>query len=68
MRHRPHSKTAFRGLLVALLLPSLVQVVQRHNPHFHPDLMDGLFGVFWGIFFGMVILTLKKGGWHTEPD
>ena len=50
------SKKAFRVIPVALLPFSLLQVVARHYPDFHPDLMDGFRGLLLGVVLGVLIL------------
>jgi hypothetical protein len=56
------SKTSFRIFLIALLLSSLLQIPARHYPDFHPDLMDGLRGLFLGIAIGTMALTAWRNG------
>jgi hypothetical protein len=51
--------------LIALVLSSLLQIPARHQPSFHPDLLDGLRGVFLGIFFGAMALTTWRNGRRT---
>jgi hypothetical protein len=57
-----HSKTMFSAGWVALILSSLLQLVARHYPQVHPDLMDGLRGMCLGIFFGTMALTIWRNG------
>ena len=57
-----HSKTSFRVFLICLMLSSLLQIPARHYPGFHPDLMDGLRGLFLGIAIGTMALTAWKNG------
>jgi hypothetical protein len=59
------SKTSFRIFLIALLLSSLLQIPARHYPDFHPDLMDGLRGLFLGIAIGTMALTAWRNGRRT---
>ncbi|HEV8197752.1 MAG TPA: hypothetical protein VGP87_13990 [Gemmatimonadales bacterium] len=56
------SKTAFRIIGAALLPFSLLQIVARRSPQFHPDLMDGLRGLLLGIVIGMLILMSRQKG------
>ena len=61
---RMPSKALFNAGLVAFLVSSLLQVVARHYPQVHPDLMDGLRGAGLGVFFGATALTVwRKGRW-----
>jgi len=41
---------------VALLLFFLLQIPARMYPQFHPDLMDGVRGLFLGITLGTMVL------------
>jgi hypothetical protein len=59
------SKTSFRIFLICLLLSSLLQIPARHDPDFHPDLMDGLRGLFLGLALGTMALTAWKNGRRT---
>jgi hypothetical protein len=52
----------FRFGLIAFIFASLLQVQARHDPLFHPDLMDGLRGVCLGIFFGAMAVTTWRNG------
>jgi hypothetical protein len=55
-------KTPCRVAQVSLLLFSLLQLPARHHPEFHPDLLDGVRGVFLGIAIGALILMARKNG------
>jgi hypothetical protein len=57
-----HTKTMFRIGMIALILASVLQVQARHDPRFHPDLIDGLRGLCFGIFFGTMALTTWRNG------
>ena len=54
------SKTAFRIIGAALLPFSLLQILARRYPQFHPDVMDGLRGLLLGIVIGMLVLMAGK--------
>jgi len=56
------SKTMFSTGLIALIVSSLLQVVGRHYPQMHPDLIDGLRGLCLGIFLGTMALTVWRKG------
>lgn len=56
------SKASFRIFSIGLLLSSLLQIPARHYPDFHPDLMDGLRGLFLGIAIGAMALTAWRNG------
>jgi len=56
------SKTIFLVSQVALLLFFLMSLPTRLAPQFHPDLMDGVRGVFLGI----AIATVIWSGWHNR--
>lgn len=51
-----HSKTTTRIAWLALLLFFLLQLPARQYPQFHPDLMDGVRGLFLGIAIGTMAL------------
>jgi hypothetical protein len=59
------SKTAFRSIGAALLPFSLLQIVARRYPQFHPDLMDGLRGLLLGIVIGLLMLMSRQKGTGT---
>jgi hypothetical protein len=59
------SKASFRIFLICLVLSSLLQIPARHYPDFHPDLMDGLRGLFLGLAIGTMALTAWKNGRRT---
>ena len=59
---RRQSKTLFTAGLLAFVVSSLLQVVSRHYPQAHPDLMDGLRGLCLGIYFGAMALTIWRNG------
>ena len=48
--------------MTGFLLSSLLQIPARHYPDFHPDLMDGLRGLFLGIAIGAMALTAWRNG------
>ena len=56
------SKAAFRASLVALLLASMLQFLGRRYPQFYPDLIDGLRGLFLGVFIASVFLIIGRNG------
>ena len=57
-----HSKTPFFIMMTAILLSSLLQIPARRFPQFHPDLVDGLRGLFVGVAIGAMILH----GWKSR--
>ena len=65
MKHDIQSRALLRGSMAALLLASLLQVAQRHYPHFHPDLADGLRGLLFGIFLATSLLYIRRRGRRT---
>ena len=56
----PQSRTLFLLMQVTLLLFFLLQVPMRLYPHFHPDLMDGIRGLFLGMALGLMIVASWK--------
>ncbi|HZI40961.1 MAG TPA: hypothetical protein VFD67_04640 [Gemmatimonadaceae bacterium] len=56
------SKRIFLVMQVALLLFFLLQLPARLYPQFHPDVMDGVRGLFLGIAFGTMIVI----GWRRR--
>ena len=56
------SRTIYAAGLIALILSSFLQLVARHYPQVHPDLMDGLRGLCLGIFFGAMALKVWRSG------
>ena len=58
--HSVHSTTTFRILQISLLVFSLLHLPARHYPAFHPDLMDGVRGVFLGIAIGTLALLGRQ--------
>jgi hypothetical protein len=60
--NRIPTKTVYSAGMIALVLSSLLQLVARHYPQAHPDLMDGLRGVCLGIFFGAMALKIWRHG------
>ncbi len=63
--NRIQSKTLFSTGLIAMILSSLLQLVARHYPQVHPDLMDALRGLCLGIFFGTMSMTIWRNGRHA---
>ena len=55
-------KPMFLLSLVALLLFSLMQLPARLNPQFHPDIMDGVRGLFLGVAIAALWVSARKGG------
>jgi hypothetical protein len=49
LRSDPTSKTMFLVAQLGLLGSGLMYLPARLAPHFHPDLMDGVRGVFIGV-------------------
>ena len=64
VRHDVWSKTSFRVAQISLLFFSLLQLPARRYPEFHPDLMDGVRGMFLGIAIGAVILMARQSRGH----
>jgi hypothetical protein len=60
--NRIRSKMMFSAGLIALFLSSLLQLVARHYPQVHPDLMDGLRGLCLGIYIGVMAFTIWRNG------
>jgi hypothetical protein len=56
------SKKSFLVMQVALLLFFLMWLPARLTPQFHPDLMDGVRGLFLGIALGTMIVM----GWRNR--
>jgi hypothetical protein len=56
------SKKSFVVMQVALLLFALMQLPARLYPQFHPDLMDGVRGIFLGVALGTLIVF----GWRNR--
>ena len=55
-------KPMFLVSQMALLLFFLLQLPARYYPHFHPDLVDGVRGLFLGIAIGgMVVMAWRRG-------
>lgn len=54
------SRRLFLVMQLALLLFFVLQLPARVYPQFHPDLMDGVRGLFLGIALGTMILI----GWR----
>jgi hypothetical protein len=46
--------------LVALLLFSLMQLPARLSPEFHPDIMDGVRGLFLGVAIAALWVSTRK--------
>ena len=59
-RNAIQSRTTFLISQIALLVFSLLQLPMRLYPQFHPDLMDGVRGLFLGVAIGAVILTARR--------
>ena len=57
VRNNPAAKKTFQLANLALLTFFLLAVPARLYPHFHPDLMDGVRGLFLGVTLGLLILT-----------
>jgi len=57
VRNNPAAKKTFLLTNVALLTFFLLAIPARLYPQFHPDLMDGVRGLFLGVAIGMLILT-----------
>ena len=55
-------KTAFFISTIALILSTLPA---RHYPQFHPDLVDGIRGLFMGMFIGTMALTIWRNRRRT---
>jgi uncharacterized membrane protein YccC len=55
-RINPRSKWLFMLTQVLLLLFFLLGLPARHDPNFHPDLIDGLRGFLLGIVIGLLAL------------
>jgi len=60
VRNDVYSRTTFLILQFSLLLFSLLQLPARLRPDFHPDLMDGVRGVFLGIAIGTLIVMGRR--------
>ena len=58
----PRWRTPFFIMMISILLSSLLQIPARHYPQFHPDLVDGLRGLFIGIAIGTMILRAIHTG------
>jgi len=63
--NKSQSRMMYSTSLIALIVSSLLQVVSRHYPQMHPDLMDGLRGLCLGIFFGAMALKAWRHGRRT---
>ena len=62
LRRDLRSKPMLRLSLVALLLFSLMQLPARLDPQFHPDVMDGVRGLFLGVAIAALWVSTRKGG------
>ena len=51
------SKTTFMIAALSLLIFNALYIPMRLYPHFHPDLMDGVRGMFLGITIGCLAIT-----------
>ena len=60
VHNNPAAKKTFRLANLALLTFFLLAVPARLYPQFHPDLMDGVRGLFLGVTLGLLILTTIK--------
>jgi hypothetical protein len=60
LRGNVRPNTTFLAALVALLLFNLLQIPARLHPQFHPDLVDGVRGLFLGVAIGGLALTTWK--------
>ena len=54
------SKKTYFTMQLSLLIFFLLQLPARHYPSFHPDLIDGVRGLFLGIVLGCFFLIAKK--------
>ena len=54
------SRTSFLIAMTSLLIFNLLVIPTRLYPHFHPDFMDGVRGLFLGIAIGCLGLFTWK--------
>jgi hypothetical protein len=54
------TRTTFFISQLALLLFSLLHFPAQRYPQFHPDLMDGVRGLFLGIAIGSMALAARR--------
>lgn len=56
------TKRLYFAALVAMIAYGILSTATRHAPQFHPDLMDGLRGLFIGVFIGGMGVTVWRNG------
>lgn len=59
------TKRMFFAGQVAFVLASVMQFSGRHYPQFHPDLMDGVHGLFIGVAIATMLLAIRRGRRHV---
>ena len=60
IRNNFASKKQFMAAQLAILTGLLLAIPARRYPQFHPDLMDGVRGLLFGIAFGLLALAAFK--------
>lgn len=65
LRGSVRSNTTLFVALVALLLFNLLQIPARLHPQFHPNLVDGVRGLFLGVAIGSLAMTMLKNRRRT---